>query len=101
MPESVSWHGALHMVAAMMAFPSLIAACLVFARLYVSLGRRGQAAYAAGTGMCYLAAFVGLFQVRAGVDPGGLQRRGGARLGMGLHHSGMAASERPTEPVRR
>jgi len=61
MPTSVSWHGALHLVAAMVVFLSLIAACLVFARLFVSLGRRGQAAYAAGTGACYLAAFVALF----------------------------------------
>ena len=34
-PESVSWHGALHMVAASAASLSLMAACLVFGRLYV------------------------------------------------------------------
>jgi hypothetical protein len=61
MPQTVSWHGALHMVAAMVTFVSLIAVCLVFARRYGALGSRRWAAYAAGTGVCYLAALVGLF----------------------------------------
>jgi hypothetical protein len=86
----------LHMVAALVAFLSLIAACLVFARLWVSVGRRGPAAYAAGTGICYLAAFVGFFSSSgAGVDRGRPRRRGGARLGMALHHRGMAAEPTP------
>lgn len=61
MPETMSWHGALHMVAAMVTFFSLIAVCFVFARLYGSLGRRVRAAYAAGTGVGYLVALVGMF----------------------------------------
>jgi hypothetical protein len=57
----VTWHGALHMVAAFVTFLSLIAACLVFSRLDASLGRRGPAAHAAGTALCYLAAFAWFF----------------------------------------
>jgi hypothetical membrane protein len=60
-PQSVSWHGALHLVAAMVTFLSLIAACLVFARLYARRGRPGRATYAATTGVCYLAACAALF----------------------------------------
>jgi hypothetical membrane protein len=59
-PDSVSWHGALHLVAATVAFLSLIAACLVFARRFVALGQRGRAAYAVATGVFYFAAFAGL-----------------------------------------
>lgn len=60
-PASVSWHGALHMVASMVTFLSLIAACGVFARLFASLGHRGPAAYAAGTALCYVAVSAGFF----------------------------------------
>jgi hypothetical protein len=36
-----------------------------------------------------------LLQLRAGVERGRLERRGNARLGMGLHHGGMAAQRPP------
>jgi hypothetical protein len=58
--EHVSWHGVLHFVVAGLAFLSLVAACLVLARRFASLGRRGWAAYSAATGVVFLAAFFGL-----------------------------------------
>jgi hypothetical protein len=54
------------MVAALVTFLSLIAACLVFAHLFASLGRRGYAAYAAGTAVRYVAAFVAFFSSGTG-----------------------------------
>jgi hypothetical membrane protein len=102
MPTSVSGHGALHMVAALVAFLSLIAACLVFARLWVSLGRRGPAAYAAGTGVCYLAAFVGFF-TSSGQGWSVVALSAAVVLGWAWLSitAGWLRSQRPAEPIRR
>ena len=37
----MSWHGALHEVGFLLSFVGAIGACLVFARRYAALGRRG------------------------------------------------------------
>lgn len=59
-PVSVTWHGALHLVAATVTFLSLVAACMVFARRHRAANDRGRAAHAMATGVFFLAAFVGL-----------------------------------------
>lgn len=46
---SLSWHGAIHAVAAPLAFLSLVIATVVMARRDGAQGRRGWAAYSAGT----------------------------------------------------
>jgi len=51
LPEHFSRHAILHGVAAMLAFLSLTVACLVFARRFATLGRRGWAAYSVATGV--------------------------------------------------
>jgi hypothetical protein len=58
--ESTSWHGVMHFVAGGVGFFALIGACLVFARRFAVLGRRGWAGYSAVTGVLFLAAFVGI-----------------------------------------
>ena len=84
------------MVAALVTFLSLIAACLVFASLFASLGRRGYAAYAAGTAVLRgRLRRVLLQRHRAGLACGHPQRRGGPRLDMDLRHRGMAAPRTP------
>jgi hypothetical protein len=59
-PGAVSWHGMLHLVSAMIGFGCLIAACVVLARRLSAEGRRGWAACSWGTGVVFLAAFVGV-----------------------------------------
>jgi hypothetical protein len=59
-PGPVSWHGMLHLVSAMIGFGCLIAACVVLARRLSAEGRRGWAACSWGTGVVFLAAFVGV-----------------------------------------
>ena len=56
-PGTVSWHGMLHLVTAMIGFGCLIAACVVLARRLNASGRRGWAAYSLGTGVVFLAGF--------------------------------------------
>jgi Protein of unknown function (DUF998) len=51
MPSTLSWHATLHSAAFFVAFTGLIAACFVFARRFAGAGRRGWAAYCAGTGL--------------------------------------------------
>jgi hypothetical protein len=46
---SMSWHGALHEVGFLLSFAGAIGACLVFARRYAALGRRGWAVAAVAT----------------------------------------------------
>jgi hypothetical membrane protein len=55
---SPSWHSLLHLVAFVVAVPSLAAACGVFARRFAALGQAGWAAYSAGVAACILAAIV-------------------------------------------
>ena len=45
----MSWHGALHEVGFLLSFVGAIGACLVFARRYAALGRRGWAGAAVAT----------------------------------------------------
>ena len=58
-PSTMSAHGLLHFASAGVGFFSLIAACIILARRYSSLGRRTWAAYSAATGLFFLVAFVG------------------------------------------
>lgn len=57
---AISSHGMMHFVSGGVGFIGLIAACFVFARRYVALGRRGWAAYSGATGVIFFAAFVGI-----------------------------------------
>jgi hypothetical protein len=59
-PGPVSWHGLLHFGCAGIGFLSMIAACLVTARAFARQGRRGWAAFSAGTGVAFLGAFAGV-----------------------------------------
>jgi Protein of unknown function (DUF998) len=43
---TMSWHGVLHEIGFMLSFVAAIAACVVFARRYAALGRRGWMAVA-------------------------------------------------------
>ncbi|WP_406075302.1 DUF998 domain-containing protein [Micromonospora sp. NBC_01638] len=54
-PDTLSWHAVGHGVGAMLAFGSLVVACLVFARRSSRVGERGWAAFSLG---CALAAVV-------------------------------------------
>jgi hypothetical protein len=60
-PATLSGHGALHFVAAGLAFLSLIAVCFVFARRFAALGQRGWTVYSATTGVVFLAAWIAVF----------------------------------------
>jgi len=54
-PGQISWHGALHAVAPVLASVALIAACLVFARRFAAGRQRGWAAYCLATAAIDLA----------------------------------------------
>ena len=51
MPTSMSWHAVLHSIFFYTAFLSLIVACFVFVRRFMSQGRRGWGIYCAATGV--------------------------------------------------
>jgi hypothetical protein len=51
---TMSWHGVLHEVGFALSFVGAIAACGVFARRYVTLGRRGWAVVAVATDVAVL-----------------------------------------------
>jgi hypothetical protein len=59
-PETMSWHGMLHFIVGQLAFLSLIAASIVFARYFVANKAPGWAAFSALTGVIYLAAIIAL-----------------------------------------
>ncbi|MEU5722690.1 DUF998 domain-containing protein [Micromonospora sp. NPDC047738] len=67
-PETMSWHSAGHGVGAMLAFGSLTAACLVFARRFLRLGARGWALFSV---LCALATVI----VMAWPDQGSISVR--------------------------
>jgi Protein of unknown function (DUF998) len=71
-PDQMTWHGALHSVAPVLASLALVAACLVFARRFAAEGRRGWAAASLAVAVIDLvpAAFSGhdLFFVALGVS---------------------------------
>jgi uncharacterized membrane protein YhaH (DUF805 family) len=54
-PEQVSWHGAVHTVAPVLASLALGAASLVFARRFAAIGRRGWAAWSVAVAVVGLA----------------------------------------------
>jgi hypothetical membrane protein len=56
---AVSAHGVLHLLFAALGFSSLIAASIVLGRHHRAAGQRGWAAYSIGTGVAFLASFVG------------------------------------------
>jgi hypothetical protein len=58
--RDVSWHGLLHFMWGGVGFLGLIAACVAFARRFLSLGQRGWATCSLLTGVFYLAAFFGV-----------------------------------------
>jgi hypothetical protein len=59
-PASISVHGTLHIVAAGIAFLSLIAACFVLARRFATLGHRRWVVASRATGVLFLLGFVGV-----------------------------------------
>jgi hypothetical protein len=56
-PSEVSFSGVMHFAAGGIAFLSISAACLVFARRFVSQGETGIALFSAATGVFYLLSF--------------------------------------------
>ena len=59
-PGEVSWHGLAHFAAGAVAFTALIGACLVAGRRFGRRGERWWAAYSAGTGVFFAAAWLAL-----------------------------------------
>jgi Protein of unknown function (DUF998) len=59
-PSMVSVHGTLHIAAAVIGFLCLIAACLVLARRFSSLGQQRWAVFSRATGVLFLLGFVGV-----------------------------------------
>ena len=59
-PETVSFHGILHIVFAGVGFICLVAACIVIARRFGRERRRGWMAFSLVTGIAFLAAFAGV-----------------------------------------
>lgn len=58
--NSVSWHGAGHLISGAIGFVGLIAGCFVFGRRFAALKETRWAVYSIVTGVYYLAAFVGI-----------------------------------------
>jgi Protein of unknown function (DUF998) len=50
-PDQLSWHGALHSVAPVLASAALLAACFVFARRFAALGQRRWVVYSVATAL--------------------------------------------------
>jgi hypothetical protein len=67
--RAVSWHGLLHLLFGSVGFLGLIAACLVFARRFASLGQRRLAAGSVFTGVFFFAAFAGIASSGTQTDP--------------------------------
>ena len=59
-PVSLSWHGPYHFMSGGIGFFALIAACIVFARRFASLGQQRWAAFSIMTGALFFAAFAGI-----------------------------------------
>lgn len=58
MPATMSGHATLHMLAFSVAFLSLVAACVVFARRFLAQGRRGWGLYCVATAIVSLVLIV-------------------------------------------
>ncbi|GGM48618.1 DUF998 domain-containing protein [Dactylosporangium sucinum] len=63
-PTTMSWHAAVHLLVAGIAFLALIAACFVFARRFAAAGRAGWAAFSGVTGAAFLATWSLLFTLQ-------------------------------------
>lgn len=59
-PAHVSSHGNLHFVTGAIAFVALIAACVIFSRMFGRAGQQGRARGSLFTGIVFTAAFVGI-----------------------------------------
>jgi hypothetical protein len=59
-PAHVSWHGTLHFLTGAIAFVALIAACMVFRRMFARAGQPSRARWSLLTGVVFTAAFVGI-----------------------------------------
>jgi hypothetical protein len=53
-PDELSWHGILHVIAPTVAGIAIVAACFVFARRFARQGERGWAAYSVAAAVAYL-----------------------------------------------
>jgi hypothetical protein len=60
MPAAISSSGLLHFITGGVGFLALIAACIIFARRFASLGRRGWAVFSVITGLVFLLGFFGI-----------------------------------------
>jgi hypothetical protein len=58
--NSISWHGLLHILTAALGFAALIASCGVFSRRFATEHRPRWTGYSIGTGVVFLAGFVGV-----------------------------------------
>ncbi|WP_424529020.1 DUF998 domain-containing protein [Sphaerisporangium viridialbum] len=63
-PTTLSWHAAVHLLVAGIAFLALVAACFVFARRFVAAGRTGWAAFSGVTGAAFLATWSLIFALK-------------------------------------
>lgn len=63
-PTTMSWHAAVHLLVAGVAFLALIAACFVFARRFAATGHRGWAIFSASTGALFLVSWLSLFALQ-------------------------------------
>jgi uncharacterized membrane protein YozB (DUF420 family) len=59
-PVTISVHGSLHIVVAVVGFLCLVAACIVLARMFAREGRRAWMIYSVVTGIFFLLAFAGV-----------------------------------------
>lgn len=58
--KEITSGGLMHFVAAGIGFTSLVVACFVFARRFLSRGERGWGVYSLSTGLIFFAAFAGV-----------------------------------------
>ncbi|MFD8527052.1 DUF998 domain-containing protein [Streptosporangium canum] len=63
-PTTMSWHAAVHLLVAGLAFLALVAACFVFARRFVAARRTGWAAFSGVTGAAFLASWSLIFALQ-------------------------------------
>lgn len=59
-PAYVSWHGNLHFLTGAIAFLALIAACVIFSRLFGRAEQQGRARWSLFTAVVFTAALVGI-----------------------------------------
>lgn len=63
-PTAMSWHAAVHLLVAGIAFLALVAACFVFARRFAAARRTGWAAFSGVTGAAFLATWSLIFALQ-------------------------------------